>query len=251
LTHVVEDEPAAIAAHDVFALDLNHPLEIVEGTIELMQLPLGEAAKIKGPRILGIEVDQQPVIRNRTFEIADGEIRLCPASDCHGMARVAVEHFGKIADREIGIPLFQMGETAAKQAIDPFPIDPDCAIEVGDGGVEIALPAVGLRAAVDVRGQHTIARSDRLNGGVAPLAVRLQGFAFEGLWSRGIGQRQQNDSSAESDPCRMRQGCATRQHLRHPLENRLPSFFHLRRLLELTINGQESGSNSSLGEPTR
>ena len=63
------------------------------------------------------------------------------------MARVEIEHFGEIADRKIGIPLFQMGEAAAKQAIDLFRIDPDRAVEFGNGGIVVGLPTVSRRAA--------------------------------------------------------------------------------------------------------
>jgi len=34
-----------------------------------------------------------------------------------------------------------------------------------------------------------------------------------------------------------------------PFKSRLPSYFHLRRALELTINGKEAGSNSSAWYP--
>jgi len=36
-----------------------------------------------------------------------------------------------------------------------------------------------------------------------------------------------------------------------PFKSRLPSYFHLRRALELTINGKEAGSNSSAWYPAR
>ena len=61
------------------------------------------------------------------------------------MARIEADHLSEIADGAIGVSLLQIGETTAQQILDLFRIDLDRAIEVGDGGVDVALRAIALR----------------------------------------------------------------------------------------------------------
>ena len=76
LAHVVEHEPAVVVAQDIVAIDLDHPVEVVQRAIELVQLPPGQAAMMVGLHVPRIEPDQQVIIDDGALEIAGGAIGL-------------------------------------------------------------------------------------------------------------------------------------------------------------------------------
>src|SRR4029079_19178837 len=123
------------------AVDGDHPLEIIERAVEVLQFALGDSAKAVNFRILGIEPDQQAIVGNRMFKIAGGEIGLGPVRDRSSMAGIALNRLSEIADGAIGISLLQIGEAAAEEIFDLFRADLDRTIVIGDDGVGIAMQA--------------------------------------------------------------------------------------------------------------
>jgi hypothetical protein len=126
-----------------------------------LQLALGEAAVIVGLRILGIDPDQEVVIRDGPLDISGDMVGPSPVLDRTDMARVEVDNLTEIANRKFRITLFQIGQTAADDGVDLSRFEFDRTIEAGDSSVAIVLQAVCFGAPTKVGGQYVPALSSR------------------------------------------------------------------------------------------
>jgi hypothetical protein len=128
---------------------------------------MGETALIIGLRILRIDPDQKIIIQNRALEVAGGAMGLGPVLNRADMARSKTDGLTEIADGTIGIPFFEIDQSAAKKAVDFFGIDFDCAIEIRDGGIDVTLCAMRFGTAAEGGGEPVKPPAGGLNVSVA------------------------------------------------------------------------------------
>ena len=124
-----------VTEHPV-AIELRHSAEIVERAGAVMQLAIGEAALQVRVGVLGIDPDRHVVVGNGAVRVAGDPIRLGPALERRSIAGIEPDRLTEIADRAIGVALFEIGETASQIVARLLRLELDGPVEVGERRID-------------------------------------------------------------------------------------------------------------------